>query len=257
MSPFTPTARPHVAERRALQHLAEAENVTTAEPTARVAHARGTTVVRATGASSTSVSVSGASSSNPSHPAALPDLGPAWRDLLFTGQAPARPPARVLVAAPPMLERDVLAVVTPLCGEAARWDGRAPGPAPDLLIGALPWNSENLGDVPDLPGPLAGPPPALLPLTFGTRSVTVGPIAGAGGACSRCVVPVVADAAQRPDAALAPALFAFAAGTAGLFLRALAIGDVTACSISLTVDLAAPHIEHRLWSCAPTCRKAA
>lgn len=230
MSLFTPAARPHVAERRALHHLVGA----------------GPSGERATpGEGPTSPVVT------------TPDPSASWRDLLLVEQAPTRPPARVLVAAPAALEHDLLSVVTPLCGHASRWDGRTPGPAPDLLIGALPWYAENLGDVPDLPGPFTGRSPAVLPLTFGARSVTVGPIAGAGGACARCVVPVVAEAAQRPDTALAPALFAFAAGTAGLFLRALATGDVTACSISLTVDLAAPHIEHRLWSCASTCRKAA
>lgn len=229
MSDTVITPRPHVAERRALRHLVLNDLDDT--------------------------SLHALTDPEPGSGAPAHDAG--WRDLVAAVTHRPRRTTRTLVTGPAALERAVLDVVAPLCDGAGVWDGRASASAPDLLIGALPWRYEELGDVPDLPGPLTGPAPAVLPLAFTARTVTVGPVAGAGGACAGCVTPAYSSGTRRPDAALSPALFAFAAGAAGLFVRAFAAGNVTACSISLTFDMAAPHVEHRLWSCTPTCRDAA
>lgn len=228
MSDTLISPRPHVAERRALRHL--------------VLHDLDDDALRTL--------VDPAPSST-----VTPEQG--WRELVACATSRTQRPTRTLVTGPAALERAVLDVVSPLCDSAGAWDGRTNGASPDLLIGALPWRYEELGHVPDLPGPLTGPAPAVLPLAFTSRTVTVGPVAGAGGACAECVHPAYSSGAGRPDAALAPALFAFAAGAAGLFVRAFAASNVMACSISLTFDMAAPHVEHRVWSCTSTCRDAA
>lgn len=210
---------PHVAERRALRHLV---------------HERVDERLR------------------PPHAASV-----AWNEFAESLHAPQRRPCRVLVTGPDALVRPVMAVISGLCDGVAEWDGRRPAPAPDLLIGALPWRYEALGDIPDLPGPLVGPRAAVLPLAFTSRTVTVGPVAGAGGPCPDCVNPAFAAATVRPETPVAPALHAFAAGAAGLFVRSFTAANVNALSMSLTFDVGSPQVEHRLWSCTAACRRAA
>lgn len=220
---------PHVAERRALRHLVTHDLAV--EELRRVDRRGG-------------------------------DEGAAgWRGLAETLRAPQRRPCTVLVTGTALVERAVLDVVAPLCDHAAAWDGRSPAAAPDLLIGALPWRYEEIGDAPGLPHPLSGPAACVLPLAFTERTVTVGPIArpatGSAGPCLACVHPAFADSTARPDIRLAPALTAFAAGATGLFVRAFAAGGSPATAMSLTFDVAIPHVEHRLWSCTPSCTRAA
>lgn len=210
---------PHVAERRALRHLV---------------HERVDARLR------------------PPHAASI-----AWSEFAESLTAPPRRPCTVLVTGPNALTRPVMTVIQGLCDRVGEWDGRSPVAAPDLLIGALPWRYEALGDVPDLPGPLTGPSPAVLPLAFTSRTVTVGPVAGAGGPCPDCVNPAFASATVRPETPVAPALHAFAAGAAGLFVRSFAAANINALSMSLTFDIGTPQVEHRLWSCTASCRRAA
>ena len=217
--PSGTTPTPHVAERRALRHLVPED---------------------------------------PERSRRAPDAAVrAWHEFAESLAAPVRRPCRVLVTGPDALVRPVVSVVSGLVDAVGEWDGRRPVPAPDLLIGALPWRYEAIGDVPDLPGPLIGPRPAVLPLAFTSRTVTVGPVAGAGGPCPDCVHPAFAAATVRPETPVAPALHAFAAGAAGLFVRSFTASNVNALSMSLTFDIAAPQVEHRLWSCTASCRRAA
>lgn len=225
---------PHVAERRALRHLVVHELT---EPELRAAALAG----------------------RPDAPAAAPG----WRELAHTLQEPTVRSARVLVTGPEALTASVIDVLRPLAGHVTGWDGSTATTAPDLLVAALPWRLDSLwdamNDLPGLPGAFAGRPPAVLPLAFTQRSVTVGPIAGLAdvGPCLQCVRPALSEATSRPETSVAPALNAFASGAGGLFVRAMSTRSGAATSMSLTFDVAAPHVEHRLWACTPGCRSAA
>mgnify|MGYP002653780009 CR=1 FL=1 len=96
-----------------------------------------------------------------------------------------------------------------------------------------------------------------IPSAVAKQIAQVGPVAGAGGPCPDCVHPAFAAATVRPETPVAPALHAFAAGAAGLFVRSFTASNVNALSMSLTFDIAAPQVEHRLWSCTASCRWAA
>lgn len=164
----------------------------------------------------------------------------------------------VLVTGPTSIIRSVLAVIGPLAPRVEEWDGRSPRPSPALVVAAMPWRYDAVGDVPELPGPLQGPRPDVLPLSFTNKTVTVGPVAGpSGDVCLDCVHPALACHTPRPDPRSAPALTAFAAGACGLFLRAYQAEDRRALSMSLTFDICAPQVEHRIWTCTSGCARAA
>lgn len=130
---------------------------------------------------------------------------------------------------------------------------------PTFSSAPCPGATNSSGTCPGYPAPLRGAAPAVLLISFTDHTVTVGPIAGGApakdtesedcGPCIQCVHPALTRAAGRPGACIAPALFAFAAGACGLFVRAFSAPRSAATSMSLTFDIAAPHVEHRLWSC--------
>lgn len=227
---MTDPTRPHVSpadERKALRHL--------------VAHELSVTEARA-------VAVAGRA--EPENPAG-------WEALTRALHERNPRTCTALVTGPALLVDAVRDVLTPLTARVEIWDGRRRAAAPDLVCAALPWRLDSIADLPGLPRPLHGRPSAILPLSFSEHAVMVGPIVDHTGPCLACVQPLLEQSGGLPDHDAAPALFAFAAGAAGLYVRALCARSDAATAMSMTFDITTPRVEHRLWSCTPNCRTAA
>lgn len=190
--------------------------------------------------------------------AALPTHS--WSQLVDDLTATHRPtPSRVVVAAPAQLSAAVQTIARNLSDDVVPWNGREQLPAADVLVAALPWRGETLTEAGlNQPGQAhlaATMPSALLPVSFTSTSVTVGPFISAKGPCLSCVAPALAHSSP-PDEESEGVLTAFAAGAVGLFLRTHG-AQVADGALSLTFSAQSPEVIHRLWTCTPTCQLAA
>ena len=202
---------------------------------------------------------------------------PSWEGLVSSLTRPERTRVGdVVLTGPEPLTSVIRPIVRPLASSVVVWGGRGTPPACDLLIAALPWRREALDDLtvmcaqglsssqlrevhPAGSEPDAGaawrPPTTVLPVSFTSHSVTIGPTIGANGPCLACVQPALSGAGG-PDPADEAVLTTLAAGVIGLFVRSDG-ARVPSGALSLTFDAHAPTLVHRLWTCTPLCRTAA